>query len=150
MSPPTILSPFPEQVGSLVSDLEAPLTEMCPQVKRKACHSGWRAAGLLLLLTMVTAGVMAGGLLGFMYSSPKVSTSLSLGGHRVGRGQETWTCQVCMGPGLSTNLEQIVREPEGTKANSVGAESQIPLSRCCRCCERPSPAPGYPGPTKPL
>lgn len=79
MSPRTILSPFPEQVGSQVSKSEATHPVLCPQVKTKPCHRGWRAAGLLLLLTLLTAGAMAGGLLGFMYSPPKVSTSSSLG-----------------------------------------------------------------------
>lgn len=88
VSPPTILSPFPEQVGSLISNLEAPLTMMCPQAKTEPCLRDWRAAGLLLLLTLVTAGAMAGGLLGFMYSPPKVSTTSSLGGYRVGSGLE--------------------------------------------------------------
>lgn len=88
MLPHTILSPFPEQVGSRVSKPEAPRPVLCPQVKTKPCHRGWRAAGLLLLLTLLTAGAVAGGLLGFMYSSPKVSTSSSLGVCRVGRGQE--------------------------------------------------------------
>ncbi|XP_021041648.1 BRICHOS domain-containing protein 5 isoform X1 [Mus caroli] len=71
MSPHTILSPFPEQVGSRVSKPEAPRPVLCLQVKTKPCHRGWRAAGLLLLLTLLTAGAVAGGLLGFMYSSPK-------------------------------------------------------------------------------
>ncbi|XP_076434127.1 BRICHOS domain-containing protein 5 isoform X2 [Peromyscus maniculatus bairdii] len=44
---------------------------MCPQVKTKTCPRGWRAAGLLLLLTLATAGALAGGLLGFLYSPPK-------------------------------------------------------------------------------
>lgn len=58
---------------------EAPQPVLCSQVKTKPCHRGWRVAGLLLLLTLLTAGAMAGGLLGFMYSPPKVSTSTSLG-----------------------------------------------------------------------
>ncbi|KAL1779121.1 BRICHOS domain-containing protein 5 [Sigmodon hispidus] len=41
------------------------------EVKTKLCHRDWRAAGLLLLLILVTAGATAGGLLGFMYSPPK-------------------------------------------------------------------------------
>lgn len=53
-----------------VSKPEAPKPILCPQVKSKPCHKGWRAAGLLLLLTLLTAGAMAGTLLGFMYNSP--------------------------------------------------------------------------------
>lgn len=85
---PSTINPFPEEVGSLVSNPEAPLTVMCPQVKTKTCPRGWRAAGLLLLLTLATAGALAGGLLGFLYSPPKVSHSSSPGVCRVGRGQE--------------------------------------------------------------
>lgn len=73
---------------SLVSNPEAALTVICSQVKTKPYHRGWRAAGLLLLLTLVTAGAMAGGLLGFKYSPPKVSHSSNPGVHRVGRKQE--------------------------------------------------------------
>lgn len=86
MSPPTILSPFPEQVSSRVSKPEATQLALCPQVKTKPCYRGWRAAGLLLMLTVLTAGAVAGGLLGFMYSPSKVSTSSRV--CRVGGGQE--------------------------------------------------------------
>lgn len=71
-----------------VSKPEAPKPILCPQVKSKPCHKGWRAAGLLLLLTLLTAGAMAGTLLGFMYNSPTVSTSSSLRVCKAGRGQE--------------------------------------------------------------
>lgn len=86
MSPPTILSPFPEQVGSQVSKPEAPQLVLCPQVKTKPCYRSWRAAGLLLMLTLLTAGAVAGGLLGFTYSPSKVSTSSRV--CTVERGQE--------------------------------------------------------------
>ncbi|KAF6123260.1 BRICHOS domain containing 5 [Phyllostomus discolor] len=45
---------------------------MCPQVKTRPCHGGWRALGLLLLLlALATAGAVTGGLLGFSHSPPK-------------------------------------------------------------------------------
>lgn len=82
-SAPSLSKSTPKSLKS-----EAPQPVLCPQVKTKPCHRGWRAAGLLLLLTLLTAGAMAGGFLGFMYSPPKVSTSSSLGVERVGEGQE--------------------------------------------------------------
>ncbi|XP_035573287.1 BRICHOS domain-containing protein 5 isoform X2 [Canis lupus baileyi] len=42
------------------------------QVKTKPCHGGWRAPGLLLLLALAAAGAVAGGLLGFAHSPPKM------------------------------------------------------------------------------
>nr|XP_012297206.1 BRICHOS domain-containing protein 5 isoform X2 [Aotus nancymaae] len=47
-----------------------PLTLMRAQVKTKPCCGGWRAAGLLLLLVLA-AGAVAGGLLGFTQGPPK-------------------------------------------------------------------------------
>uniref|UniRef100_G1MHK2 BRICHOS domain containing 5 n=1 Tax=Ailuropoda melanoleuca TaxID=9646 RepID=G1MHK2_AILME len=41
------------------------------QVKAKPCPGDWRAPGLLLLLALVIAGAVAGGLLGFTHSPPK-------------------------------------------------------------------------------
>lgn len=41
------------------------------EVKTKPCYKSWRAAGLLLMLTLLTAGAVAGGLLGFTYSPSK-------------------------------------------------------------------------------
>lgn len=86
-----------QQVSSQVSKPEAPQPVLCPQVKTKPCHRGWRAAGLLLLLTLLTAGAMAGGLLGFMYSPPKVSTSSSLGYTAWEEGRKDSTCQLSHG-----------------------------------------------------
>ncbi|KAM9209304.1 BRICHOS domain-containing protein 5 isoform 3-T3 [Dugong dugon] len=40
-------------------------------VKSKPCPGGWRAAGLLLLLALVIARAMAGGLLSFAHGPPK-------------------------------------------------------------------------------
>ncbi|EFB17713.1 hypothetical protein PANDA_016236, partial [Ailuropoda melanoleuca] len=40
-------------------------------VKAKPCPGDWRAPGLLLLLALVIAGAVAGGLLGFTHSPPK-------------------------------------------------------------------------------
>lgn len=71
---PTLSPLFPKQTYSLLSNPIAPLTAICPQVKTKPCHWGWRAAGLLLLLLgLATAGAVAGGLLGFAHSPSKVS-----------------------------------------------------------------------------
>ncbi|KAM9209303.1 BRICHOS domain-containing protein 5 isoform 2-T2 [Dugong dugon] len=41
-------------------------------VKSKPCPGGWRAAGLLLLLALVIARAMAGGLLSFAHGPPKM------------------------------------------------------------------------------
>ncbi|KAM5227337.1 BRICHOS domain-containing protein 5 [Ctenodactylus gundi] len=41
------------------------------EVKTKPCRGDWRAAGLLLLLAVVSAGAVAGGLLGFAHGPPK-------------------------------------------------------------------------------
>lgn len=64
---------------------------MCPEVKARPCHGGWRALGLLLLLLALAAtGAVAGGLLGFAHSPPKVSllrTWAGVGVQRVGRGR---------------------------------------------------------------
>ncbi|XP_062957147.1 BRICHOS domain-containing protein 5 [Cynocephalus volans] len=46
-------------------------TRSTQQVKTKPYHGSWRAAGLLLLLALATAGAVAGGLLGFAHSPPK-------------------------------------------------------------------------------
>lgn len=91
--PPHLIPSLPKQTCSLVSKLAiAPLTALCPQVKTKPCHWGWRAAGLLLLLlALATAGVVAGGLLGFAHSPSKVSPSLGSGTWAVGRGQGGWS-----------------------------------------------------------
>lgn len=71
---PTLSPLFPKQTCSLVSNSIASLTAVCPQVKTKPCHWGWRAASLLLLLlALATAGAVAGGLLGFAHSPSKVS-----------------------------------------------------------------------------
>nr|XP_026241455.1 BRICHOS domain-containing protein 5 [Urocitellus parryii] len=69
---PTLSPLFPKQTCSLVSNSIASLTAVCPQVKTKPCHWGWRAASLLLLLlALATAGAVAGGLLGFAHSPSK-------------------------------------------------------------------------------
>lgn len=64
---------------------------MCPQVKTRPCHGGWRAPGLLLLLALAAAGAVAGGLLGFAHSSSKVSPPQDQGrgtnGGKVGQRQ---------------------------------------------------------------
>lgn len=76
---------------ALWSLLQAPLTAICPQVKTKPCHGGWGAAGLLLLLllALATAGAVAGGLLGFAPSPPKVSPSSERGQrHGQWKGEE--------------------------------------------------------------
>lgn len=62
---------------------------MCPQVKAKPCPGDWRAPGLLLLLALVIAGAVAGGLLGFTHSPPKVSSFWEPEqGQTVGRGRK--------------------------------------------------------------
>ncbi|XP_010601812.1 BRICHOS domain-containing protein 5 [Fukomys damarensis] len=41
------------------------------EVKPKPCCGSWRGAGLLLLLALAAAGIVAGGLLGFTHGPPK-------------------------------------------------------------------------------
>lgn len=63
---------------------------MCPQVKTRPCHGCWKTPGLLLLLlALATAGAVAGGLLVFAHSPPKVSPHQDLGkGTNSGIGEE--------------------------------------------------------------
>lgn len=64
---------------------------MCPQVKTRPCHGGWRALGLLLLLLLLalaTAGAVAGGLFGFAHSPPKVSLLRTWAGMHTRKGEK--------------------------------------------------------------
>lgn len=60
---------------------------MCPQVKTRPCHGDWKVLGLLLLLALATAGAVAGGLLGFSHSPPKVSLLRTQAGAGVQKGR---------------------------------------------------------------
>lgn len=77
---------------ALQSLFQTPQTAVCPQVKAKACPAGWRGPSLLLLLllALAAAGAVAGGLLGFAHSPPKVRSSRGPGlGHRQWEGEGT-------------------------------------------------------------
>lgn len=117
---PTLCPLFPKQTCSLVSNPVAPLTAICPQVKTKPCHWGWRAAGLLLLLLALgTAGAVAGGLLGFAPSPSKVSPTSAQGHGQWEGGREA-------GPPV---------EP-GPKVDLATEDQRVerPIHMILRCC----------------
>lgn len=77
-------------LSSLLLEPVAPLTAMCPQVKLQPCRGDWRATRrLLLLLALVSAGAVVGGLLGLAHGPPKVSLFSGEGGQwDNGKGRE--------------------------------------------------------------
>lgn len=82
---------------------------MCPQVKTRPCHGRWTTSGLLLLLLLLlalaAAGAVAGGLLGFAHSPPKVSPHQDLGrGMNSGMGEETSISRPPVEPVLRAEL----------------------------------------------
>lgn len=130
--PPTLSPLFPKQTCSMVSNPVAPLTAICPQVKTKPCHWGWRAAGLLLLLLALgTAGAVAGGLLGFAHSPSKVSPT-SAQGHGQWEGGGEAGPPVEPGPKVD-----LVAEDQGVER---------PIHMTLSCC---SPGPGACGAARP-